>query len=77
MNRTFLVRAYKIANRLHSFLFFALSFYTICYIIFVMFDHNETHFWASYWNIAKYGLLSLVLLQMVGTVCRAAFRNTE
>jgi hypothetical protein len=77
MNRTFLARVYRIAHRLYSFLFFALSIYTIGYIIFVMFDHNETHFWASYWSIAKYGLLLMILLQMIGTACRAAFRNAE
>ena len=77
MNRTFLLRAYRIVHWLYSFLFFALSFYTVGYIIFVMFDDNEIHFWANYWNIAKYGLLSIILLQMIGTACRAAFRKAE
>jgi hypothetical protein len=77
MNRTFLARAYRIAHRLYSFLFFALSLYTVGYIMFVMFDDNETHFWANYWNIAKYGFLLMIILQMIGTACRAAFRNAE
>jgi hypothetical protein len=77
MNKTFLARTYRIAHRLYSFLFFALGLYTIGFIIFVMIDHNEAGFWSNYWNVAKYALLCLILLQMIGTACRVAFRNAE
>jgi hypothetical protein len=77
MRRNLQPRGYKIVYKIYTFLFLALAAFTVGFFLFSIFGSAHNLEWSDYWDIAKFVLLGMAILVLIGVVAKASHRQAR